>query len=514
MTEFPDLPLELLPIILRHVVCPSHLAALSLVNKSFHGFVVPQLYERAFIYAWHKEGKVKVIRLFRTLSQHSHLAKYVRQLGRCILCLGAFPRPTDLVGACSSCCVTAFCRSRTSCRPPVCSPVLDLIYATVIRDFPKALQSADSEDARILCLKGIQNCINLRSCTWTRDGSLTSAILETLLLCPQLEELEINGHHHGNYDPRILTKFTNLRRIVLIMPSGPVIDTLPVWARHTAGTLRHLSLICKSSPLLNDGLLETLAPSLASLDHLYIVGCPKVTDEGLSAVLAANEKGLLSLGMEGLSSAFDIARFAQQCTHTDALRSLRSITLAVNTQTDSAWETHVRALLSPAPIEQFHISTVGGEVGPALGTAFCSDIVNVHGERLRRFSVHRMRMNITAIEDICRRCPQLEQLFVVVEQHVLEALGPCLAQAPSLRAVHVNRPLDVMSGDVPMVSRDRILSIVKQCGPHLVQFGYNTRVWQVERVTSLQEDGSVTVDVRLSSYESPEIPEQFLVVRT
>lgn len=60
MTEFPDLPLELLPIILQHVVRPSHLAALSLVNKSFHGFVVPQLYERAFIYAWHKEGKVKV----------------------------------------------------------------------------------------------------------------------------------------------------------------------------------------------------------------------------------------------------------------------------------------------------------------------------------------------------------------------------------------------------------------------------------------------------------------------
>lgn len=57
--QFKDLPVELLPLVVLHVVRPSHLAALCLVNKTFYTFAVPLLYERVFIYAWHKEGKSK-----------------------------------------------------------------------------------------------------------------------------------------------------------------------------------------------------------------------------------------------------------------------------------------------------------------------------------------------------------------------------------------------------------------------------------------------------------------------
>lgn len=58
--QFQDLPVELLPIIVQYVVKPSHLANLCLVNQSFYTFAIPLLYERVFIYAWHKEGKAKV----------------------------------------------------------------------------------------------------------------------------------------------------------------------------------------------------------------------------------------------------------------------------------------------------------------------------------------------------------------------------------------------------------------------------------------------------------------------
>ena len=37
---------------------------------------------------------------------------------------------------------------------------------------------------------------------------------------------------------------------------------------------------------------------------------------------------------------------------------------------------------------------------------------------------------------------------------------------------------------------------------------------QVERISRPAEDGSVGTEISLSSYENPEIPEQFLVVRT
>ena len=60
LAQFTDLPVELLPIVVQHIVRPSHLAAVCLVNQSFHTFTAPLLYERIFIYAWHKEGKAKV----------------------------------------------------------------------------------------------------------------------------------------------------------------------------------------------------------------------------------------------------------------------------------------------------------------------------------------------------------------------------------------------------------------------------------------------------------------------
>lgn len=60
LAQFTDLPVELLPIVVQHIVRPSHLAAVCLVNQSFYTFASPLLYERIFIYAWHKEGKAKV----------------------------------------------------------------------------------------------------------------------------------------------------------------------------------------------------------------------------------------------------------------------------------------------------------------------------------------------------------------------------------------------------------------------------------------------------------------------
>ena len=122
-----------------------------------------------------------------------------------------------------------------------------LMYWTsaVIRDFPKSFHFAENKRFQEVCTRGIMNCVNLRACTWTRDGSLTTDILCALQACPDLQELEINGHHEGHYEPALLANFRQLRRISLIMPSGPVIDTLPCWTANCASTLRHLSLICK-----------------------------------------------------------------------------------------------------------------------------------------------------------------------------------------------------------------------------------------------------------------------------
>ncbi len=116
--------------------------------------------------------------------------------------------------------------------------------------------------------------------------------------------------------------------------------------------------------------------------------------------------------------------FSEHCNRAGTLSRLRSITLTVDEHTSLAdWQRDILNLLANAPLQQFHISTIGGHVNHRLSDEFCKAVVSAHGERLTRFSVHRMRMGIDAIADICARCPALQQLFIVVEQDDLVSRG-------------------------------------------------------------------------------------------
>ncbi|KAL4253257.1 hypothetical protein ABKN59_004757 [Abortiporus biennis] len=384
-----------------------------------------------------------------------------------------------------------------------------------IRDFPRALLRGQRDELLQVCLRGIRNCMNLRICTWTRDGSLSEDILEALQQLPLLSELEMNGHNQGQYRAIELIKFNHLQKISLIMPSSPVVTIMPRWMQITGSTLRHLSLICKSSPLINDSLLAEIAPNLVNLEQLYIVGCPKATHDGVRVIVEASQKGLVSLGMEGISPTFDMEHFAKECHAKQTLTRLRSITLTVpiTSQSTTAWMRHVELLLSSSSLQHFHISTVGGEVSQEFDTKFCERIVRVHGNTLRRVSVHRLRMSIEAIDLICRLCPHLQQLFIVLNHDNLELLKPCLLHTRELRVLHINRPLS-SNETVPMVSAEKALTVVNACASELYQIGFNTRVWQVEREIGTNSDGTLRIERKLGPYELPQIPEQFLVVRT
>ena len=210
--------------------------------------------------------------------------------------------------------------------------------------------SSDDRAQRVFddVLQGLKNCVNLRRCAWTRDGSLTSEILQALLcaganveadsevkeipleyfhkeeLTMRLEnrglrELEINGHD-GSYNRVLLLGFVGLERISLIMPSAAVVALLPTWTSLNHKTLRRLTVICKvcpvaripilyllakqSSSVVTDEILTTLAPILDQLEELHLTGCPKITHNGVLAILATNTRGILGLGLEGISSLF------------------------------------------------------------------------------------------------------------------------------------------------------------------------------------------------------------------
>ncbi|KAF8152989.1 hypothetical protein B0H34DRAFT_87411 [Crassisporium funariophilum] len=462
--QLMDLPMDILPEVIDHIIKPQHLASICLVSNAFRAFATNRLYERVSIYAWHKEGKVKVVKLFDTLARYAYLALHVHRLE--------------------------------------------------IRDFPKAFTNLE-DDLFSHVLRGLKNCVNLRSCTWTRDGSLNSEILLALQRCSNLRELEVNGHNDGNYDPRLLLGFTELNRISLIMPSLPVVSQLRPWLSITGHTLRALTLICKASSIVTDGTLESIAPFLVNLEHLYLTGCPKATHKGVWTIISANAQGPLGLGLEGVSPKFDMDVFASQCISSCALTRLRSITLTVHQQLPlNEWTKSVIKLLSASPLEFFQIYSTGVFFESPMTDIFWQQLISAHGQRLVRFSVHRMLIDLEAIMNICVKCINLEQLFVVVEPESLENLAKCLSHAKKLRTIHINYPLEAFMDSLPVLQPAQASSIIEQCSPTIVQFGCNTKVWQVGRTISVDGSGVLQARRHLMPYESPDVPEQFLVVRT
>lgn len=116
-----------------------------------------------------------------------------------------------------------------------------------IRDFPKRYGvSFPDEQSMDIYTKGLENCVHLKACTWTRDGSLTSEILRCLGRCPELTDIAINGGHSRHYEPMDLFQLHRLRKISLIMPSIPVLMILPHWFQTIGRSLTSLSLVCKA----------------------------------------------------------------------------------------------------------------------------------------------------------------------------------------------------------------------------------------------------------------------------
>ncbi|KAJ7136668.1 hypothetical protein C8R44DRAFT_608018 [Mycena epipterygia] len=461
--EFLDLPLELLPHILSQLPKPQHIAAACRVNRVFHQFGIPRLYERASIYSWHKHAKAKVVSLFTTLARYPHLAKHVLRLE--------------------------------------------------IRDFPKSVGAADLDE---LVVAGLKNCVRLQACTWTRDGALNSAILAVLRSAESLAELEINGHSDGHYDASILASFPPLQRISLIMPSADVVAQLPSWMARTSPTLRSLTLICKMSPLVTDSVLASLAPHLTHLEQFSITGCPRVSHLGIHAVLTQNTAGLRALALEGLSAKFNIAQLAAWTASDATLTRLTSFTLSIPNDT---WLASVPTLLARAPLEIFQLYATSS-VRPTPATdAFWRALVSAHGARLTRVSVHRMRVALPVIADLCTRCPALRELFVVVDPASLGELADCLACARALTAVHVNfqgQPADDewITGGGAVLKAPEALAIVRRCPDTIARFGCNARVWKVEREIRRNDAGELVAERVLARYDGPDVPEQFLVVRT
>jgi len=119
-----------------------------------------------------------------------------------------------------------------------------------LREFPR--WEAGSEKQMWfsdITTKALQQCVNLQTCIFTRDGALNSDVIRALQTgcANSLQELEINGRTSPYFDARLLLGFSKLQRISIIMPDAPLLSMLLEWVQISGHSLKHLSLICKVS---------------------------------------------------------------------------------------------------------------------------------------------------------------------------------------------------------------------------------------------------------------------------
>jgi len=362
-----------------------------------------------------------------------------------------------------------------------------------------------------LYAKGLENCVHLKGCTWTRDGALTSDILKSLGRCPELTDVTINGQYSLQYEPMDLIQLLHLSKISLIMPSTSVLEILPRWFQATGRSLTDLALICKEDIYVTDGLLESISQCLSQIEHLHLAGCRRVTNSGVWSMIRYNVTNIKELSLESLSPSFDMLALGGACTKTDGLTSLRSFTLTTRPQNSTdAWMDGTELLLrGSSSLEIFQIYIPNSGSMAALADNFFIRVIEQHRDHLVRFSFHRLCISLDIIDHVCTNCPKLEELFLVIHHAKMAPLLPILAQARYLRTVHIQIV------DRPHLCHpfEHALDIVRQCSPTICQVGIETDVWKVERRISTVE-GLVRLERFLTTVEIPDIPERLLVVHT
>ncbi|EJD37719.1 hypothetical protein AURDEDRAFT_173230 [Auricularia subglabra TFB-10046 SS5] len=473
------LPPELYPLILAFVIRPQHLAICALVNGTMNAFATPMLYENVRVFAWQKGSKQRIMRLFETLAEHPELAKYVRRIE--------------------------------------------------LRDYP-LLMGDQAVRIEEVCLRALENAINLQSCCWTRDGSFSDAVIRTLARLQQLRELDFNGHSGSSYNPKSLLALNQLTHVSVIMPDRETGMLLSTWLELLAPQLRTLSLICKSSGIITDDMLRRVAPQLSALEQLHLTGCTRITAACVSEILSASEPGIASLRLEGLHFAFDLKHLSSSPR---ALRSLQSLTITFIAYHESEVLSlpAVQALLLHTPrLAELNLHPPPPATRARLPESFISELVRLHGVRLRKLAINRVILGVDELGLVCGGMPRLQQLYITLLEADMSAIAKELRRLPYLHAVHLSFPFALDAAGILGMSNDdpdsdsseheveqqgyerAYIDIAKAC-PSLSEFGVQNRVWQVERVCTRDEAGSWTTEIRLGRRENPAVAEQFLVMR-
>ncbi|KAJ7822872.1 hypothetical protein B0H14DRAFT_3470388 [Mycena olivaceomarginata] len=182
-----------------------------------------------------------------------------------------------------------------------------------------------------------------------------------------------------------------------IMPSADVVGRLPTWMARTQ------SLICNlTSLLVTDSVLEALAPNLAPLEQFY---SPYWLSTQRPNAPRRHRCSASTSAVPARLHSFTLS--VHECTPLPGSRLAPALALLARAPLLEICDILLRCRPSPLPA---HCTPPPGQ---RRRIDFWRALVDAHGPRLTRVSVHRMVISLHAVGDACVRCPVLRQLVVV-----------------------------------------------------------------------------------------------------
>ncbi|KAG9121870.1 hypothetical protein FRC07_001997, partial [Ceratobasidium sp. 392] len=139
-------------------------------------------------------------------------------------------------------------------------------------------------------------------------------------------------------------------------------------------------------------------------------------------------------------------------------------------------------------------------------------LVDDHAFTLRRIGIQRLVIPVESLSYAVSVCPRLEDAFTTLRDVNRDDLAQALAPGKALRNVHTILMRDVAGSLLPLhllTAQEICQYVAQRCSDSLQFIGAQTRVWKVMRRYAGEH-----ATVLLGPYSGPQIPEQFLMMRT
>ncbi|GAA5947505.1 hypothetical protein JCM3765_001707 [Sporobolomyces pararoseus] len=440
-TSILDLPPELLPGILRHLVRRQDLYNVCLVNRDWS--VIGQ----QLLYRWIRLfGKDLAIaaQLFETLASTHRLARFVRRLE--------------------------------------------------VRVYPLSNVVKERRAMEELAIKMLKNCENVEELVWTRKGSLTDDVFEAIVKLPRLRIFELNAHTNlspGSWSASHLINLPRLTSLSLILPDRNVANILPAFldrqrqfstnqGSEESLALEELSILCRESTVINDRVISSIIASLSNgqLRSLGLAGCSRLTGKPLLSLLP-HLPHLQNLALEACN--LDSTFYTLAGPSLSQLNSLKLTHPGPRHSSLSAFFPALETLLHHTrQLKAFTLYYSGASTGgrrewPAVSKGFISSLTESVGTNLRKFELSGVLIEVDSVEILSNGSRGIRDFVLHLgEQFDLAHLTACLAPLVELRTLHIlSQRADV--------SPDAVLELAEQCPPTLRQIGFRNRVWILRR---------------------------------